>query len=321
VARESRSRRWLAVPLLLVAGCSLSVPFADDLLFSLDKEQLPVAEDCRRCHSEVVEEWSDSPHAVAWTSEHFAALTADHSAETCVGCHAPAPLGPKGEIALRADHREEGVTCVSCHLMPDAAPLTMRGPHAPTSPVEVHPIAVDELFAKPELCGTCHEAALEQYREAPAKRDGSDHETCQGCHMPAVHRTIESYDASRPYSRVIVALGSAVDGRRHRFAVPLEPWEDIEIVARREGERWIVDVRNGLPHALPTGNFGPREVRLRAGSEVIRLRAALDQAIPAGAERRFELRASAETEVVLERRDPRTGNYERLAPQPAQVPK
>ena len=103
--------------------------------------------------------------------------------------------------------------------------------------------------------------------------------------------------------------------------VPLEPWEDIEIVARREGERWIVDVRNGLPHALPTGNFGPREVRLRAGAAVIRLRAALDQAIPAGAERRFELRASAETEVVLERRDPRTGNYERLAPQPAQVPK
>ena len=121
MARESRSRRWLAVPLLLVAGCSLSVPFADDLLFSLDKEQLPVAEDCRRCHSEVVEEWSDSPHAVAWTSEHFAALTADNSADACVGDHGPAPLGPKGEIALRGDHREEGVTCVSCHLMPDAA--------------------------------------------------------------------------------------------------------------------------------------------------------------------------------------------------------
>jgi hypothetical protein len=299
------------------------VPFADDLLFSLDKEQLPVAEDCRRCHGDVVREWSDSPHADAWTSKHFTALTADHAAEACLGCHAPAPLGRDGEIALRSDHREEGVTCVSCHLVPDAdaAPLTMRGPHARTSLIEVHPIVVDALFTKPDLCGTCHAEVLEQWRAAPEPADGSEKEICQACHMPAVHRKIESYDPERPYSRVLVALGASVDGRRHRFDGPPDPWKHLELEKRREAGRWIIDVRNRMPHALPTGAFGHREARVRAGDALIRLRADLDQAIPAGQVRRFELEASADAEVVLERRNPRTGAWERLAPAPPDAPK
>jgi hypothetical protein len=114
-------------------------------------------------------------------------VTADYEAVSCLGCHAPAPLGREGEIALRADHREEGVTCVSCHLVPDAdaAPLTMRGPHARTSPILAHPIAVDALFTKPDLCGTCHVDVLEQWREAlrpptdPTRRSVSA--TCRAC--------------------------------------------------------------------------------------------------------------------------------------------
>jgi hypothetical protein len=223
---------------------------------------------------------------------------------------------------LRVDHRQEGVTCVSCHLVPDAdaAPLTMRGPHARTSPVEVHPITVDALFLKPELCGTCHADVLEQWRAAPAPVDGSEKEVCQGCHMPAVRRTIESVDPKRAYSRVLVALGKPVDGRKHRFDVPLEPWEDVDLTTRRAGDRWIVDVRNSLPHAIPTGAFGQREARLRAGDHEIRLRADLGQAIPAGEVRRFELVAGPESEVVFERRNPRTGEFDRLAPAPTTAP-
>jgi hypothetical protein len=305
-----------------LVACSLQVPYADDLLFTLDKEQLPVADDCARCHGEVVAEWKESPHAAAWTSKHFKTLTADYAAPQCLACHAPAPLGRAGEIALRIDHREEGVTCVSCHLVPeaDAAPLTMRGPHARTSPVGVHPIVVDTLFSKAELCGTCHGDVLEQWRAAPAATDGSEKKICQACHMPSVHRTIESVDPARAYSRILVALGKPVDGRKHRFDVPLEPWRDVGIETRRSGDRWIVDVRNDMPHALPTGAFGQREARLRAGESEIRLRADLGQAIPAGEVRRFELVAGPETEVVLERRNPRTGGFERLAPEPAKAP-
>jgi hypothetical protein len=75
-----------------------------------------------------------------------------------------------------------------------------------------------------------------------------------------------------------------------------------------------------MPHALPTGSFGQREARLRAGDVSILLRADLDQAVPAGAARRFELEAGPDSEVVLERRDPRSGAWERLAPAPPDVP-
>jgi hypothetical protein len=37
-------------------ACSVPVPFADDLFFSTAAQQLPVAEDCRRCHGDVVTE-------------------------------------------------------------------------------------------------------------------------------------------------------------------------------------------------------------------------------------------------------------------------
>lgn len=304
---------------MLAALGACRVPFADDLLFSTERTQPPVAEDCKRCHGEVFEEWSRSPHSDAWSSPHFRALTADYAAETCLGCHAPGPLGEKGEIALRADHRGEGVTCISCHLStaPGAEALTMRGPHARTTPVEVHPVVVDELYLKPELCGTCHAEVLEQWRAAPAPADGGEKKVCQACHMPAVRRTIESVDPERAYSQVLVALGRAVEGRRHRFAVPAEPWKDLELHASHEGDVWRVEVRNGTPHALPTGAFGRREARIRAGDAAVRLSTREDQAIPAGATRRFELRAPADAEPVLERRNPQSGKYERLAPEPS----
>jgi hypothetical protein len=306
-----------AALILLSQACKLPVPFAQQLLFTRTRTQLPESEDCRRCHGEVVAEWADSGHASAWTSPRFTSLTVDHSAQPCLGCHAPAPLGSDGEIGLRDDHRAEGVTCVSCHLAPDPSDgLTMRGPHEPTSPVEVHPIAVDALFTRAELCGTCHRRALEQWRAAPEPTDGSAKQVCQDCHMPAVRRTMESYDPARPYSRVFIAMEKPVDGRMHRFSVPADPWKYVRISTARTGVRWSVDVQNDVPHALPTGAFGRRELQLRAGASRIRLRADLDQAIAAGERRRFELAAPADAEVVLERLDPRTERYERIAPEP-----
>ncbi len=240
MARRGERVRPLAAGLVLAALAACRVPFADDLLFTTQRAQPPVAEDCKRCHGEVFEEWSQSPHAGAWRSTHFRSLTADYSADACLGCHAPAPLGEKGEIALRADHRGEGVTCISCHssTAPGAAPLAMRGPHARTTPVEVHPVLVDSLYTKPELCGTCHSEVLEQWRAAPAPADGTEKKVCQSCHMPEVRRTIESVDPERAYSRVLVALGRPVDGRRHRFAVPAEPWKDLELHAARDSTSW-----------------------------------------------------------------------------------
>lgn len=319
---------WLAIAIVIAvaSACSLSVPFAEQLLFTTQRPQLPRAEDCERCHGDVYREWLDSPHANAWSSVRFAALTAGYAAEACLDCHAPAPLGAAGEVAIREDHRAEGVTCVSCHLSttPADGKLAMRGPHARTSPIDVHPVIKDPLFLEPELCGTCHARILDEWKASPEPLDGSHRDACQACHMPEVRRKIETYDPDHPYSALIVALGKEVDGRQHRFAVPDQSWEDIDVEAHpRPGGGLTVVVRNRLPHAIPTGTFGRREARVRVtwegGEAVKEMRADLDEGIPAGETRTFEfpeVLVRAEWDAVLERREPLSGAYERVAPEP-----
>lgn len=319
-------RLWLA-GLLVLAGCALPVPFAEEWLFTTDRPQLPEAHDCQRCHGAVYEEWADSPHAGAWLREGFVAATGDHAAGDCLGCHAPAPIGSRGEASLRDDHRAEGVTCISCHLSadPHAQPLTMRGPHPSTVPIEVHPVVRDELFLKPELCGTCHQRVLREWKASPEPADGEAKEVCQECHMPAVRRTMETYNPKKPYSAALVALGNPVDGRRHYFRVPEEPWEDIEVRLEpgSDGRPARVLVTNRLPHGVPTGGFGRRvarvAVRWPGGEAYQELRVALDQAIGAGETKVFEFAQVPDGVVataVLERRNPRTTEFERLAPAP-----
>jgi nitrate/TMAO reductase-like tetraheme cytochrome c subunit len=321
-ARQHGSRRHGALLVLaLLAACAVPVPFAEDLLFSTGREQLPRAQDCARCHRAVYEEWSGSAHASAWRSESFARVTAEHTATPCLDCHAPGPLGTRGEIALRADHRDEGVTCVSCHLSTDPAhgELAMRGPHARTAPIDIHPVVVDPLFLEPELCGTCHESVLAEWKASPVPASG-ERETCQHCHMPGVRRTIESYNPDLPYSAVLVALARNVDGRRHRFAVPDDAEDDVVLRALpSQGRGLRLELRNGLPHAIPTGTFGRREARVRVswpgGERTLLLRRDLDQRIDAGAARTFEfpdVPAGAAARAVLERRQP-DGSFEPIA--------
>jgi hypothetical protein len=319
---------WL-LGLLVLAGCTLPIPFADHWFFTTVRSQLPEAADCQRCHGEIYDEWRGSAHAHAWTAESFVAFTSEHAAGDCLSCHAPAPLGRLGEVQLRDDHLDEGVTCVSCHLSPDprAEPLTMRGPHERTSPVDAHPIVSDPLFRKADLCGTCHEGVLREWEASPEPQDGSERKICQDCHMQKVRRTMESYNPDKPYSAVLVALGKVVDGRRHRFAVPDDAWEDIDVrlEVAPDSRTTRVSVTNKLPHAIPTGTFGRRVVRLRVrwpGGEASQLlHADLDQAIGAGETRLFEfpqLPPNLRPTAVLERRDPSSGVFQRLAPAPSE---
>lgn len=314
--------RWRGIPLaLLVAACTVPVPFARDWLFSTERDQLPQAADCSRCHLAVYEEWRGSAHASAWKSPSFARVTADHTAGACLDCHAPGPLGARGQIALRADHRDEGVTCISCHLSTDPAHgrLAMRGPHERTSPVEVHPVVVDPLYLEPELCGTCHKGVLEEWKASPLPADG-ERETCQHCHMPEVRRTIESYNPDLPYSGVFVALEREIDGRRHLFAVPEDASEDVALrVLASGGGALRIEVRNDLPHAIPTGTFGRREARLRVtwpgGEREQHLRRDLDQHVAAGSTQVFEFAgvpAGGGWNAVLERRRS-DGSFEPIA--------
>jgi len=292
-------------------SCTFKVPFAERMLFSTARAEIPSAEDCARCHHEVYEEWRDSLHAHAWSSARFAALTADHEASACLSCHAPAPLGPQGEVSLRADRRSEGVTCITCHLStaPHDGALAMRGPHERTTPIEVHPVVRDPLFIDARLCGSCHEQVLEEWRASPAPSDGAEKATCQSCHMAAVRRTIENYNPSLPYSALFVTLATEIEGRRHGFAVPEDLEDDIELrVSTTLSGVVEVAVTNRLPHAIPTGAFGRRELRLRvrdaSGESLRTLRADLGERIAAGQTRSFAFpeRSPNGLDVSLERR-------------------
>ena len=264
--RNHRLAALLAGAALLCAG-RVRVPFGESLFFTGAEAPLPVARDCERCHQEVYREWEDSLHARAWRSEAFQHATSSGRAEECLGCHAPGPLVAGEPPSLRNAHREEGVTCTSCHLAPGAAGarLAMRGPVARSSPVEVHPvIEEDPTYRSSELCGTCHRGALAEWERAAAPEDG-EKETCQGCHMPAVHRKVESVHEEHAYSRLFVALERSEDLRRHAFAVPEDAAEHVDVTAERDGPTRVrVTLGNRLPHALPTGSFGRRQLAVAA---------------------------------------------------------
>jgi hypothetical protein len=310
--------------LLALAGCRPSLPFAERIFFSREATSaLPAAADCERCHQEIVVEWRGSAHARAWTSEAFQSATHAGRAEACTGCHAPAPLVATSPPLLRAVRHDEGVTCVTCHLStaPGAAPLTMRGPASRSLPVEVHPvIAEDPLYRSSELCGGCHEATFAEWRAVPPPPD-AEKETCQGCHMPSVHRTVESVNAEVPYSTLLVALEERQPLRRHRFAVPDDADEEIVLSLERRPDTLAVRVENRLPHALPTGSFGRREVKLLvtwAGGSVEHAFAARPGAsLAAGELRTLELPLAAAARrapvsVVLRRFDPARREWQDL---------
>lgn len=286
----------LAAAAAASAACRMPEVVTEGMFTRTEARTLPRAQDCERCHQEVYREWEGSLHAHAFRSEGFRAASRGGQAEACSGCHAPAPVRGGERPTLREAHLSEGVTCTTCHLSPDpeAAPLTMRGPVSRTSPIEIHPIVeADSLYRSSELCGTCHEGALREWQAAAEPEDGSARPTCQTCHMPSVRRKMESVHDEHAYSALFVALGDERDLRRHTFDVPEVEAEQIELRAARDAGSLRVEVANRLPHALPTGSFGRRELRVRAlweGGEVSRSRSRrLDGPVASGETWRLEL--------------------------------
>jgi hypothetical protein len=314
-----------AVLVLFVAlGCRPAVPFAERAFFTRETQALPAAADCERCHQEVYREWRDSGHARAFVSESFQSATHRGRIEPCTGCHAPAPLVEGQQPALRSEHRDEGVTCTTCHLStaPGMKPLTMRGPASRSLPVEVHPVVVeDALYRSSELCGSCHQTTFEEWKTSPPPAEG-ERETCQGCHMPEVHRTVESVNAEVPYSPVFVALEKKQALRRHLFAIPEDSDRELVLSVVRRGDTVAVRVGNRLPHALPTGSFGRREVKLFAswpgGMREVGFAVQPGSPLAAGDAREVELpldpdARGAPVAVSLQRFDPATRTWQELA--------
>ena len=322
-----RAARGAALAAACALALSCAVPGARSLFFSGSERPQPVATDCERCHQEVYREWRGSAHAHAFESEAFQSASSQGRAEACTGCHAPVSVDETAPIEARDAHLDEGVTCLACHLstQPGAAPLTMRGPASRTSPIKIHPIiAEDPLYRSSELCGRCHELELAQWREAPDPADGPKH-TCQECHMPSVHRKVESVHEGHPASRIAYAVAREQDLRRHAFAVPedVSEWLSVTVSGRPGLAR--IRVENHVSHALPTGAYGRRRIRVAAswpgGSATRDLAGGSAEPLPAGASREVRVALPRGVEpgdlhVRLQRWDRKEGAWTMLAEAP-----
>lgn len=213
----------------------------------------PPAKDCGKCHVDIYHEWSQSDHAQAYVNPHFRTATDDYAFERCLSCHAPEPRLTADRPVVRSTGREEGVTCVSCHLEEGV----LSGPLEPTGKVHPHPIGVrPEVYRDSGICGRCHEGTMEQWTAA-----GGEKKTCQQCHMEPVTRKVTQ--ATGGISNLLVAMEKQVPVRKHEFRIPDDP-EFIVLSVTRSATGVQITVENRCPHDLPTGDFGFRVVTLEA---------------------------------------------------------
>ncbi|RPJ38621.1 MAG: hypothetical protein EHM35_04100 [Planctomycetaceae bacterium] len=242
------------LPLAIAAVAILLASCASFKHLTLVSNTFPSAKDCGKCHVEIYHEWSESDHAHACTNPHFRAATDDYRFQSCLSCHAPEPALTTYTPALRAAGREEGVTCVACHLDQGA----LAGPLEPTGKVHPHPISVrPEVYHSSGICGRCHEGTMTQWESVDAEK-----RTCQQCHMESVTRKVTQ--ATGGISNVLVAMEKQLPQRRHEFCIlgEAQSQELVTLTIKPSGDSLDVVVENNLPHSLPTGDFGFRIVTL-----------------------------------------------------------
>ncbi|MBI5124934.1 MAG: hypothetical protein HZA70_01720 [Planctomycetes bacterium] len=276
----------LVLGLVLLMGCSHS-----DLV--MRGKGSPPAERCGECHIEIYKEWVASPHAKSFSSEDFKEATNDYSFRFCLGCHAPESVYTDGEPRPRTVKLEEGVNCNGCHLTEDcrlAGPLKSRAPH---------PVGQEhKLYLESDLCGKCHVRTFKEWQEAPQK----DKKTCQDCHMPAVKRKLIQ---DEPWKR----LFREKEIKRHTFSPTRESLDSERPIGIDLEWPNVVIENSSIPHSLPTGDYGYREVVLRVklkapdgGSTLLRedsLFVETDTSLKAGEKRVFPLSVSSPPKADL----------------------
>lgn len=218
---------------------------------------------CATCHRDVVDEWADSAHALAWEDEEYqSALKKKRRPLLCHSCHIPQPI-VGDTLAKRPKAREDtlhlGVSCESCHEGPGGAMLGPRG-----TETSAHPSVQSEYMSEPgsnALCASCHATNIgpvigiaKDFEKAKLAERGF---SCVGCHMGLVERRWAE-DPEAPGESPVRS------GRSHAIQTPRDPAFlrlafEVELVT--EGKPRVV-VRNRAGHRVP-GLTG-REIVFRA---------------------------------------------------------
>jgi hypothetical protein len=210
------------------------------------------AASCGKCHTEIHGEWLGRAHANAWVDEIYQAQLAEKTRQdNCLPCHIPqsalARIGKKPKT--RDEHKDEGVTCVTCHKDNN----TIHGPFG--AQTKAHPTAKHAAFTlegSAELCAGCHRTTI-----ADVLGVARDHEevypakvtkTCIECHMPEVERALAVDPESKQPSSPV---------RKGRSHVVLGP-RDVDfcasafgLSAKVQGDEVVLTVKNQAGHRVP----------------------------------------------------------------------
>ena len=228
------------------------------------------AKECKNCHEEIYQEWSESMHAKAWTDPYYQIdYVFDGSQQICLNCHIPLEnqqenlvLGFKDKEKFKPilepnpdfdpELQLEGVTCLVCHSKDGKISGPFGSTDAPHST-----IADPEMTHGVKACVKCHVVFGERwdtfYKIPPcgtvSEVTRSDQEIdCVGCHMPEVLRPI--------------AKGMEVrKSRKHYFRGGHHPetvMKSLKVEYREEAIKdnytFIFKLTNiGTNHYLPTG--------------------------------------------------------------------
>lgn len=271
----------------------------------LTVDQLSDPTVCQQCHPGQFAEWAGSMHAYASRDPVFLAMNALGQRETqgrlgkfCVQCHAPLAvangLTTDGLNLDQVPERYQGVTCYFCHNVASvegthnnplklAFDTTLRGPFGdPTTVIAHHseysPFLDTQDSKSSQLCGSCHDVALEAHF-APADvalertfeewkstlfntRAAQGGLTCNGCHMPATQTRSQSavgqYPArtSRRHDFEGVDIATTEFPARERQRVLVQQFLDSSLLAElcvsREGVV-SVTLENAAGHNWPSG--------------------------------------------------------------------
>jgi hypothetical protein len=208
------------------------------------------ARGCASCHAAIVDEWSRSRHAVAWTNSIFQTEFSVRPQAWCVNCHAPLTTQ---QADLAGPRAAQGVDCATCHVRAGKLVAKRRRDGSP------HETIGDPTFGSPAFCADCHQFTF------PVLSPGDGAALRVTAHP--MQTTVASFQAG-PYARERDGCLTC-HGSRHGHAFPgahdrgmLESALDVawcrepRADATGEDQALRVSVRNAAAgHTVPTGDI------------------------------------------------------------------
>ena len=158
------------------------------------------ARGCASCHAAIVDEWSKSRHALAWTNSIFQTEWSALPQTWCVNCHAPLTTQ---QADLAGPRAAQGVDCASCHVRAGKLVAKTRRAGSP------HETIGDPTFGSPAFCADCHQFTFPVLSPEGAALRMTAH---------PMQNTVSSFQAG-PYARERDGCATC-HGSKHGHAYP-----------------------------------------------------------------------------------------------------